>query len=300
MNTDDLLAKLTPGKQIPDFSMDVKSWLPEFKVAAESDDTLISYFLKTPYLTSVTTGAKWLVLGRKGTGKTAIYEYLKSSSPEQLLNQNTVCLNFRDYPWPIHKLYKEGMEGELTAYQKSWQYIIIVQALAKLIEVSERVGGLSKPLDQAKKVLQKVYGNPFPSLLEVIKSKAVRLSNLALPSADLGDLLELQSGEIAFEEIAADVALATKLRTNAFSLLNYFEGVLLANSKGNRFLVCLDQLDENWLPGQTQEYSKILVNLILAAQHLNNSSKHKSILRTVVFLRTDIHETLSFNRNDSV
>jgi hypothetical protein len=80
MNTDDLLAKLTPAKQIPDFSMDVKSWLPEFKVAAESDDTLISYFLKTPYLTSVTTGAKWLVLGRKGTGKTAIYEYLTASA----------------------------------------------------------------------------------------------------------------------------------------------------------------------------------------------------------------------------
>jgi hypothetical protein len=64
--------------------MDIKDWLPEFKVSAESDADLLQYFLKTRYVEEVLSGTKWLVLGRKGTGKTAIYEYFKKAKPDTL------------------------------------------------------------------------------------------------------------------------------------------------------------------------------------------------------------------------
>src|SRR3989339_1365878 len=98
--------------------MDIRDWLPEFKVSAESDTELLNYFLKTRYVEDVLSGTKWLVMGRKGTGKTAIYEYFKNATPSILNGAYPLSLNFKDYPWPIHRLYKESMEGELTAYQK--------------------------------------------------------------------------------------------------------------------------------------------------------------------------------------
>jgi len=153
--------------------MDIKDWMPEFPIASEEDNNLLNYFVKTDIITQLDNGEKWLVLGRKGTGKTAIFKYF--SSPLFLTNKKiSQPLNFRDYPWPVHKLYKESMEGEITAYFRSWKYIIIVQALIKLIQEKEKEGDLNRRLKIAKKIITKLYGSPIPGLLEVIKSKFSR------------------------------------------------------------------------------------------------------------------------------
>lgn len=118
--------------------MNIKEWFPEFKVSAEADTDLHTYFVKTDHVKAIFSGAKWLVLGRKETGKTAIYEYSKVSKPEAIGVTCTVPLSFKEYPWPVHRLYKETMEGELVAYQKSWHYLFVVQALSQLIKVREQ------------------------------------------------------------------------------------------------------------------------------------------------------------------
>jgi hypothetical protein len=53
---------------------DIKDWLPEFEVSAETDTELQEYFLLTPELAKIVDSKYWLLLGRKGTGKTAIYK----------------------------------------------------------------------------------------------------------------------------------------------------------------------------------------------------------------------------------
>jgi SpoVK/Ycf46/Vps4 family AAA+-type ATPase len=50
----------------------IKDWLPEFEVSAETDTELQEYFLQTPELEKIINSKYWLLLGRKGTGKTAI------------------------------------------------------------------------------------------------------------------------------------------------------------------------------------------------------------------------------------
>jgi hypothetical protein len=86
--------------------MNIKEWLPEFKVSSESDDELIQYFFKTRHIDELLTSSKWLVLGRKGTGKTAIYEYFKKTDSSNINGFNVIPLNFKDYPWPLHRMYK--------------------------------------------------------------------------------------------------------------------------------------------------------------------------------------------------
>ena len=278
---------------------DIIDWLPEFKVSAESDRELMRYFVKTPLLGRVLKDGRWMVIGRKGTGKTAIYEYLRQAAPSDLDGHQSIPLSFKDYPWPVQRLYRESMESEISSYQRSWRYIIIVKCLAALIERTEQKGRLPSELKTAKDLLQKIFGRPDPGLLEIVKSKLFRLKSLNLPGAEI-DVASLTLGGIEFEDVAQHEELQRQLRANAFQLLEYFEGIFCRNLGQTKQLVIIDQLDENWLYGEIEEYSKILVNLILCAQNINYSKAYAGNLKVIVFLRADIYETLRFNDKNKV
>tara|TARA_B110000211_G_C14066833_1_gene548059 strand:+ start:966 stop:2450 length:1485 start_codon:yes stop_codon:yes gene_type:complete len=275
--------------------MDIKEWFPEFQVSAESDVDLQNYFFKLPEIQEITNSRSWLLLGRKGMGKTAIYEYLKKAKTEELNGYNTICINFSDYPWPAHQLYKESLAGELSAYQKSWRYLFFVKALSKLVEIKELNGeGLNKELKWAKNYIEKIYGNPDPSLTEVIFSKICRLSSIGGPGIEVDDF-SLDVGEVSFEDIAGDKQLQSKLRSNAFTLLGYFEKIFKDNCGQHKILIALDQLDENWLEGEIEEYSKVLINLVNVCRNIALDSDLSKAIKVVPFLRTDIYHSLKFN-----
>ncbi|MCK5110423.1 MAG: hypothetical protein KAQ94_02795 [Arcobacteraceae bacterium] len=275
--------------------MDVKDWFPEFQISAETDTDLQNYFFKLPQIQQIVDSKSWLVLGRKGMGKTAIYEYLKQSSHAKINDYNTICINFSDYPWPAHKLYKETLSGELSAYQKSWRYLFFVKALSRLIKIkTENNENLSKELIWAQTYIEKIYGNPNPSLTEVIFSKIGRLSSIGGPGIEVEDF-SLDIGEVSLEEIAEDKQLQSKLRTNAFTLLGFFETIFKDNCGEHKILIALDQLDENWLVGEIEEYSKVLINLINVCRNISIDNLLSKNLKVVPFLRTDIYQSLKFN-----
>ena len=114
------------------------------------------------------------------------------------------------------------------------------------------------------------------------------------------DHISLSGGEVSFEEISQSEGLKRKLKENAFTLLTYLEGVLLRNTTGHKFIICLDRLDDNWLKDQIPEYSKILINLINICQFINTAAQYRDVLRIIIFLRTDIYETLSFNDKNKI
>lgn len=278
--------------------MDIQKWLPEFKVSAESDEHLKDYFLKTNSLKDITDEHRWLVLGRKGTGKTALYEYLCAAKPSEINNFNVVPLNFRAYPWPIHNLYKDSLEGELNAYQKSWEYLIVTKALVKLIEI--RKGNLNKELKACKKYIETIFGSPDPSLVDIIKSKIARIDQLSLPTLEAMEALSFSLGAISFEEIPEDQQLKSKLKNNAFTLTTYFNDVLNRNIGSTKLLLVFDQLDEAWLSEEIRTYSKVLANLVNVANSVNNNLTLNKNLKPVIFLRSDIYETLKFNDKTKV
>lgn len=278
--------------------MDIKDWLPEFKVSAESDEHLKDYFLKTNSLKNITDEQRWLVLGRKGTGKTALYEYLCSAKPSEINDFNVIPLNFRAYPWPIHNLYKDSLEGELNAFQKSWEYLIVTKSLIKLIEIKK--DDLNKELKTCKKYIETIYGNPDPTLVEIIKSKIARIDELTLPTLEAMEALSFSLGAISFEDIPDNDKLKNKLKSNAFTLTTYFNDVLNRNIGDIKLLLVFDQLDEAWLSEEINTYSKVLANLVNVANSINNNLSLNKNLKPVVFLRSDIYETLKFNDKTKV
>jgi len=273
-------------------NMDIKDWLPEFSVSAEDDKDLMSYFFESEYVKNITVNNKWLVLGRKGSGKTAIYQYYNS----QRFNKDkniVVPLNFRDYPWPIHRLYKEAMEGEINAYYKSWFYVIITQSLIKLIQKAEQQSNLTAELKEAKKLITQIYNKPTPTLIETIKNKVAALKEFSLPSMEFDDI-SASLGSVSFEDISKDKEMIARLKSNVFQLSDYFLKILNNNSAKYNVYITIDHLDENWLPDEIPEYSKILINLLNVCKNINNETKIKN-LKLIIFLRLDIFESLNFN-----
>ncbi|WP_336476044.1 P-loop ATPase, Sll1717 family [Escherichia coli] len=275
--------------------MDIRDWLPEFQVSAETDRDLQTYFFKLPAIKDIIESRAWLVLGRKGTGKTAIYEHLRRGKPANLNGFYSVCLNFSDYPWPAHQLYKDAMAGELSAYQKSWMYLFYIKALSKLIEIKNDAGEtLNKDLTWAHNYIKTIFGSPDPTLREVLFSKITRLKTIKGPSAGLNEV-SLDAGEISLEEVAENAQLKQKLRANAFTLLTYFEKIFKDNIGNEKIIIALDQLDENWLEGQIEEYSKVLINLLNVCRNIASDERLNDKLKVIPFLRTDIYHSLKFN-----
>ncbi|MCD8438299.1 hypothetical protein G1K75_12190 [Tenacibaculum finnmarkense] len=273
---------------------DIKDWLPVFSVSAETDNELKEYFFHTPEVNNILESKHWLLLGRKGTGKTAIYKFLEDSRSEDINGYNTISLNFKDYPWPAHKLYKESLASELSAYQKSWRFLFLVKLLSKLIEIKElKRQDLSRELKWAKKYINKVFGNPDPNLMEVLFSKLSRVKKIKGPGFDIEDI-DFNIGEFSLDDVAENKELQRTLRSNAFTLLSYFEKVYIDNVGTDKFLIILDQLDENWLDGEIEEYSKILINLINVCRNISINTDFKNV-KIVPFLRTDIYDSLRFN-----
>lgn len=274
---------------------DIKNWFPEFQVSAETDEDLGNYFFTIPEVNQLINSKYWLVLGRKGTGKTAIYRHLESAEDTDLNGFTVISLNFKDYPWPIHKLYKDSLSGELSAYQKSWKYLFFVKALSKLIELKINNGEkLTAELKWAKKYIEKIYGKPSPSILEVLESKIARIDKISAPNANVGEI-SFDLGEISFEQISENNSLQAKLRSNAFTLLNYFENIFKHNVGNYKFMIVLDQLDENWLAGEIEEYSKVLINLLNVCRNISTDESINKFIKIVPFMRTDIYYSLKFN-----
>ena len=62
-----------------------------------------------------------------------------------------------------------------------------------------------------------------------------------------------------------------------------------------KILIALDQLDENWLQGEIEEYSKVLINLVNTCRTISLDPELSGKLKVVPFLRTDIYHSLRFN-----
>ena len=116
--------------------MSILDWIEFGKVSAERDDLLPHYFFDNGVLTAVCSSpTSFLVLGRKGAGKTAIFRHL-TENPEKFLGSDDllVALSFEDYNWNIHALLTNDNKSESLLYKQSWRFVILIETLKAVSE----------------------------------------------------------------------------------------------------------------------------------------------------------------------
>lgn len=274
-------------------------WIDFGKVSAERDENLSEYFFENGVLQeAIRNRFNFLVLGRKGAGKTAAFQHLSENPSKYLEKKDQLeSLSLQDYSWDIHGLLAADGKASSIAYIQSWKYVIYLLAVSKIAD-GENV---ARELKAASKIIKRIYGSPAPSLGELVGQKILQLSRLKLPGGDLNldeadiQAISLDGGEISFSDTKSDPTLQSSLNQSIERLTTIFESALLAQFKGNdcRFFVVFDRIDEAWDATSYEASQLIISGLIGACEYIN--LKFKGSLRPIVFLREDIFETIDIN-----
>lgn len=263
--------------------------LSSFGEVEAENDPVLEYFLQTDAVKEIRSNDTLLALGRKGSGKTALVRFFADQKGEQASRS----LNLGGYPWNVHRSRVDKGAAEIEAYVASWKYVIAVQ-LALL--AYERTPSKTTPSATAIKLFaEQNYGGVNPSLDDLLVPEKLKLTGTTLEPTVLGNKL----GSIAFTRGSQDLLLGRELDALSKALL-----IAAANVGSEAGKVSLqlhfDELDQ----GITQfddGRKQMLVGLILAARQVRQMTKDYGVhISTIVYLRTDLWDELSFSDKNKI
>ncbi|MBN1929696.1 MAG: hypothetical protein JW764_09175 [Chlorobiaceae bacterium] len=283
--------------------MDILNWIDVGKISAERDDLLSEYFYDNGVLSRVIDSKSlFLILGRKGAGKTAVFKYLTENPTEFLKNgELLISLSFEDYNWNIHSLLVNRDSAESLAYKQSWRFVILIEVIKAHVNHLEKTGKpIPKPLTKAKSLLQKLFDEPIPSIYSIVGRKLLSLSRLQLPKGGLDlesgkfDNLELSGGEVSFDSVKSDSTLQDHISQNIENIIRYLEDAIeKCGTLKPKIFIAFDRVDEAWDEISVVSSKKVIAGLISAADSI--TAQFSDSIRPIVFLREDIFDVLSLN-----
>lgn len=261
-------------------------------IDAESDTLLADCFQAHPAFQMAVDPADrhFLILGRKGAGKTAIYREMIALG-EKEPGVFSVGYAKEDYPWHYHNKMIAPSAAEQERYIHSWRYYILI-SLAKILLQQDNSQPWSEESREAygklKSFVEDTYGSTNPHITEIF-SPGRRLRHLNKFGIELG--------------AKVDVEMTTQDLPNLFQEVNRSleELIMKSLNPDNRYYVCFDELDQGFMENPEQQ-KQILIGLILAARKFAFAAKErKRILKVLVFLREDIYRnSLSFDDKNKV
>lgn len=278
-------------------------WISFGKVSAERDDLLSKYFFDNGVLKSVTSSpSAFLVLGRKGAGKTAVFRCL-AENHEQFIRESDILipLSFEDYNWNIHSLLTNDNKAESLSYKQSWRFIILIESIKAYNAwfISNEIA-VPKRIAAATKLLEKIFDSPIPTIYQIVGRKLLSLSGLKLPGGGFDleegniDAINLDGGEISFEQVQGNKDLKQHLSENIENIINHLDrAIASADASWPTVFICFDRVDEAWDEVSFESSRKVIAGLVSACDGINGQYKGK--LRPIVFLREDIFDVLSIN-----
>lgn len=262
--------------------------LDNFGNVAAEDDAVLDYFLTTENVSEIEENKKFLVLGRKGAGKTAIVRYFtEASSPH-----SSRALNLKNYPWNVHASRIDRGASEIEAYVASWRYLIAVEVASLVVNISQDYHDEKEKL---KKFLTDNYGGTEPAISNILRPNKLKLSRLSINPSLMGT----QLGGIELNRTDRDQAFGFELNALTGGILscavNAFKGLRL-----NPIFLHFDELDSG-LQEMDDKRKAMLVGLIIAARDLRREfNEMKASIHPAIYLRSDIWDDLSFSDKNKI
>lgn len=259
-------------------------------VDADADALLDQCFENHEAYNAALAREKFLLIGRKGSGKTAIFKKINKLHQYDTFSYGHT---FTDYPWHHHaKQISTGTPTELC-FEQSCVYLVLI-TLAKIVLNHDQ----SQPSDdRAAAILSDIesfvldtYGSRDPDITQVFQPTRKLRINPSLSIAN--DLLKLgiNASEVPFDDfprIAAEVN--NNMLEKTVHRLNF----------NNKYYICFDELDRGCSRRDT-DYQNRLIDLLLAAKRINRTLDQHKRLNVIIFLRDDIYEILRFEDKNKI
>ena len=250
----------------------LKSISEQWKLDAMFED--LKYFYNYDEVNSILSGCKCYVIGRKGTGKSAICRHI-----ENIRMYNTFALKLTFKNFPFNQLYplKDDEFTQPNQYITLWKYLIYVTT-CRLMMKNENLD----PEFRGK--LEKIFpSDRIDSLARNVKEWTSIDFSLTALSIGLG----------------AGVQRAPKVDSTTWIEKVSILEEIIANYAGTdaKYYVVFDELDEDYRVIKTEShnhlYIPLLTGLFKAVQSVKSIfyARHVQIY-PVVFLRDDIYSQI--------
>jgi hypothetical protein len=262
--------------------------LTSFGDVAAEDDAVLDYFLTTDAVARIQNGEIFLVLGRKGSGKTALVRHFAEGRG----NGISRSLNLGGYPWAIHAQRIDRGSSDVEAYVSSWRYLIAVQLAALALARAPRAS------DESAKAIRHFLADNYGDALDlddVLRPSKLRLSSMSFEPQIFGCKL----GGIALDRGKGDLKLGVEL--DALSDLLLASTLKLARAAGVPSLMLhFDELDQG-ISMLNEERARMLAGLVLAARSVRQACRDGAVpLLPVIYLRTDLWDKVSFSDKNKI
>jgi len=233
----------------------------------------------------------FLIIGRKGSGKTAIFRKIITTRSH---NNFTFGHTFSDYPWHHHDAQATLGVPEEDRYTHSWKYLILLSASKLLLNNDQSQPWCDDVVDDIGKLENFVvdsYGSRNPDVTQFfVPTKTLRINpTLEIPGTNLKLGVSLERVPVSeLPKIVQDVNRAIAA------------SVVRALNPEHDYYICFDQLDLGF-DAKDPKYAQRLTGLILAARELSQLARQdKKRFSVAVFLRDDIYQLLRFEDKNKI
>lgn len=260
-------------------------------IDADSDDLLLESFEDHEAFEAVTKRQRFLIIGRKGSGKTAIFKKLLTNTANDYF-----CLGhtFSDYPWHHHNLQARVGIPDFDRFTHSWKYLILLSASKIILNFDNSLPFDEASMDDAVRIERFVldtYGTRDPDVTQIFSpTKRLKLK----PYFELD--WKLLKGGIKPESVPMDQLPIVVQELNT----NLLRAVLHCLNPDHQYYIAFDQLDLGFDPTDP-DYKNRLIGLLLACRDINIAARaSEKALFVVTFLRDDIYDLLQFEDKNKI
>lgn len=237
-------------------------------------DSIEKYFLDTGLIDQIYQRKVSILLGRKGTGKTAVARHLVNDA-DKSWNKWASILSFRDVPVKLLEEFADANYSQSGRFDLLWKFIFLIE-LGKLVIKDETID------PDAKQKIEALILQVHPDLAS---SPEVYLRRTRERGFSIGT-----EGAKVTERTSSDGTIA-KLAPYVASLNTTIKSVARLECK---YTCVIDELDDSY--SNSSDYFDLLIGLFKAAMDLNSGfSQEWKPLQVVVAIRDDIFRMLTYS-----
>lgn len=246
------------------------------------DPNLEKYFLDNGYWDKIVKDKIFFVVGKKGTGKSSIYQMIEKES----YGNGCIVVNKDFGEFPFEKLLRlqDDDFAKPNQYQTIWRNVIsnlFVQAIAKLPDKGNTY------YDEIKSYNDMYLGNAVELHKDIIsktikKEGSLRFHGLGAGAAkETGNTYKYNDENIT----AVNVSLCDLI-------VNYF----MTSNVESKIVIQFDRLDDNYNQYQDlEEYYQAIISLFKVVYTFNQLLRSKRIFnaKIVLYIRSDIMRAMA-------
>jgi hypothetical protein len=253
-----------------------------------NDKHLSSYFIDKNYWSKIVNGKEFFIIGRKGTGKSAIYTWIH----EQQYKQGVLIENLSFKNFPFEKLLKLSDDdfSKPNQYQSIWRNIILSEIAAQIIK--DQLTKTDEEYQELERYVKYRFGTDLTELHQKVTTTTKKSEGgLKFEFLNLG---KSSAKEISLGDGLENI---TTINKRLEQLIRSY----LKRNKTRKYVIQFDQLDDNYTSFiNNKAYFQCIISLFKAIYDLNISFDYEGInVKIVAYLRSDIYYEINTYDPDS-